>query len=244
MAEREEKSERRRARRVLERGGDEEMVDEAQPVKAVDAGADERDGEEEEAPRKANLLTDSRFAKLFQDEDFEVDETSREFQSINPSTNPSASFSKGLTAVEQEQLDGPRGSDSEESSDDEEESRPQQRQQSANSADKNRVSSSNYRKAGHRSQRPQMLVSSSTASRPQQRRDRSFGSRAASLKDNGKRGPAGSKGAAVGEKEVTFAPARVEKAGRSKGNEYAAGGGQRHERKDRRSASGNVFRRM
>lgn len=245
MAEREEKSERRRARRILERGRDGDMVDEARLVKAVDATAAEEQDAEEEAPRKANPLTDSRFARLFQDEDFEVDETSREFQSINPSTNPSASFPKGLTAVEQEQLDGRRSSDSDDSSDDDDESRPQQLpQQPTQSTDKNRLSSSNYRKSGHRSQRPQMLVSSSTSSKPQQRRDRSFGSRAASLKDNGKRGPAGSRGAAVGEKEVTFAPARVEKAGRSRGNEYAGGGGQKHERKDRRSASGNVFRRM
>ncbi|OAA70483.1 WD repeat protein [Cordyceps fumosorosea ARSEF 2679] len=35
---------------------------------------------------KAGLLGDSRFSKLFEDEEFKVDETSREFQVLNPST--------------------------------------------------------------------------------------------------------------------------------------------------------------
>ena len=35
---------------------------------------------------KAGLLGDSRFSKLFEDESFKVDETSREFQVLNPST--------------------------------------------------------------------------------------------------------------------------------------------------------------
>ncbi|KND90588.1 Ribosome biogenesis protein ENP2 [Tolypocladium ophioglossoides CBS 100239] len=35
---------------------------------------------------KAGLLGDERFAQLFEDEDFMVDETSREFQMLNPST--------------------------------------------------------------------------------------------------------------------------------------------------------------
>lgn len=39
-----------------------------------------------EVDTKAGLLGDSRFSKLFDDEDFKVDENSREFQVLNPST--------------------------------------------------------------------------------------------------------------------------------------------------------------
>ncbi|KJZ73231.1 hypothetical protein HIM_07428 [Hirsutella minnesotensis 3608] len=40
----------------------------------------------EQVDTKAGLLGDERFAKLFEDEEFMVDETSREFQLLNPST--------------------------------------------------------------------------------------------------------------------------------------------------------------
>ncbi|KAM3545966.1 hypothetical protein ARSEF1564_001059 [Beauveria bassiana] len=39
-----------------------------------------------EIDTKAGLLGDSRFSKLFEDEEYKVDETSREFQVLNPST--------------------------------------------------------------------------------------------------------------------------------------------------------------
>ncbi|TQV97682.1 hypothetical protein V2A60_006582 [Cordyceps javanica] len=39
-----------------------------------------------EVDTSAGLLGDSRFSKLFEDEDYKVDETSREFQVLNPST--------------------------------------------------------------------------------------------------------------------------------------------------------------
>ncbi|KAM3458016.1 hypothetical protein MY3296_000666 [Beauveria thailandica] len=39
-----------------------------------------------EVDTKAGLLGDSRFSKLFEDEEYKVDETSREFQVLNPST--------------------------------------------------------------------------------------------------------------------------------------------------------------
>jgi ribosome biogenesis protein ENP2 len=39
-----------------------------------------------EVDTKAGLLGDERFSKLFEDEEFAVDETSREFQVLNPST--------------------------------------------------------------------------------------------------------------------------------------------------------------
>jgi ribosome biogenesis protein ENP2 len=40
----------------------------------------------EKVDEKVGVLGDERFAKMFEDEDFAVDETSREFQALNPST--------------------------------------------------------------------------------------------------------------------------------------------------------------
>jgi ribosome biogenesis protein ENP2 len=40
----------------------------------------------EKVDEKVGILGDDRFAKMFEDEDFAVDETSREFQALNPST--------------------------------------------------------------------------------------------------------------------------------------------------------------
>lgn len=219
MLEREEKNERRRARRVLEKGGDDDMVD-ADAAPAV--------GEVEEAEPKpaGGVLNDPRFARLFQDEDFEVDEASHEFQAINPSTK----LPKGLTAVEQEDMESRKGSSDESSSDDEEE-KPIRKEAPQ---DNGRISSSSYKKAGHKSQRgPQMVVSSSSR-KPQQHRDKSFGARVSKLKE---RAPAVTTNTTVvGEREITFQPAKKQK---------KPAEAQRHDRKvDRRSASGNVFRNM
>jgi len=258
MAEREEKNERRRARRVLKKGGDDDVVDGAEPAEKMDVDVDvdvDGDAAAEGAPepvgRGGGILTDPRFARLFQDENFEVDETSREFQAINPSTQPSASSTskklpKGLTAVEEEELaDRDASSDDDESTDEEEEEQNRvaaQQHKRPTEQDTGRISSSSYKKAGHRSQRPQMVVSSSSSTRkPQQRGDRSFEARAAGLKDR-RAGDAGgrARGGVVGEREVTFAPAR--KGGKPRREESE--GGWNAGRKDRRSASGNTFRRM
>ena len=66
ILEREEKNERRRARRVLEKGGDDDMLD-ADEAPAV-APVDDEPGRSEE--RKDGVLSDPRFAQLFQDERF------------------------------------------------------------------------------------------------------------------------------------------------------------------------------
>lgn len=70
-----------------------------------------------EVDTKAGLLGDDRFTKLFEDEEFMVDETSREFQLINPSTvvEPSAAPVAKPTRYQ--------GKDSDEESSDEEEIR-------------------------------------------------------------------------------------------------------------------------
>lgn len=49
-----------------------------------------RQEKRETVDTKAGVLGDERFAKLFEDEDFAVDETSREFKMLNPSTTVDA----------------------------------------------------------------------------------------------------------------------------------------------------------
>ena len=218
MMERAEREERRQAKRVLEKGRDNGKLEDATGTTTV-----------EEKP-SGSLLADPRFAKLFEDEDFAIDERSREFQSLNPSTKvgpmeSTASNERKLTAVEEEALaDIPR-SDSDSSSEEEEEAAPK-------AQDSGRISSVSYKKSGHRPQQPQMRVTSSK--KPQQARDRSFGSRAKQSR------PAKTNtSTVVGEREMTFAPER-----KTKAPKVDTTGTDRRRDKGRRSASGNVFRNL
>lgn len=244
IQEREERAERKRAKRVLEKGGDDDMLDadaEAESAPAVG------DAEPQEAkPAAGGVLHDPRFARLFQDEDFEVDEQSHEFQAINPVT--STKLPKGLTAVEEEMLDDGKGSSSDDDSSsdsDAEHARPSGPKKAAD-VDQNRISTSSYRKAGHNKQKgPQMVVSSSSAANRKmgQNRDRSFGSRVTKLKDRNAPSSSGGTTTVVGEREISFIPEKKTK-GKKAGDEFE--GGQRHDRRKdpRRSASNNVFRNM
>ncbi|KAI5291556.1 hypothetical protein KEM55_008323, partial [Ascosphaera atra] len=131
LAEKEEREERRRAQRVLQKGGDEA------PAAPAEEGA-------EEPKEKPTILKDPRFSKLFEDEDFAVDEGSFEFRALNAST-PTAEPRKerGLTAVEEEMVDeAPRSSDDESSSDEDE--RPAKKPAPEKSS--GRISSSSYKK--------------------------------------------------------------------------------------------------
>lgn len=269
MAAREEANERRKARRVLKQGGDDPQEG------AEDADAMEQDsGDEQDDGKPAKgLMGDSRFNQLFQDEDFEIDEFSHEFALQNPSSVPTARPSgerkRGLTAAEEEALeDGRRASsDSEDDSEAEDEDEVSARQapqrqrnknkDEDNAGDKNRISNTSYKKSGHKTQGsgprgPQMVVSSSNGKKqPQNRRDRSFGSLAAGLKDRGEGNDRVRQGGVVGEKEVTFAPQRVQKKrferrdGGGGGGDDGPDNGRKFSRgKERRSASGNVFRKM
>ncbi|KAK8045353.1 hypothetical protein PG993_005377 [Apiospora rasikravindrae] len=67
---------------------------------------------------KAGMLGDDRFGKLFEDEEFMVDETSREFRSLNPSTKVDAS---GSTAPKQKERNSDDDSSGSEISSDEDE---------------------------------------------------------------------------------------------------------------------------
>ena len=216
MLERAEKNERKKVKRVLEQGGNNDRFEEEQRTM--------NDIERE----PSGLLADSRFAKLFKDEEFAIDEASREFHSLNPSTVPVGENGgrpeRKLTAVEEEALDEKPDSDLDELT-------PEDESQATKTNDNGRISSASYKRSGHRSQRPQMRVSSSK--KPQQSRDRSFGSRAEKVKTS-----KASTGAVVGEREITFA---TEKKGKIQQVERTEG---RRDRKGRRSASGNVFRSL
>jgi ribosome biogenesis protein ENP2 len=245
MLEREEKNERRKAKRILAKGGDdEEMTDAVQ----------EPEQEVEERKERETVLTDPRFAKIFEDPAFEIDEHSYEFRSLNPSTIVSArpeakvhTFPKGLTAAEQEALeDEKRGSsDDEFSSEDDDDEGFDKRQFKDPKAEKAQHGTSSKPRQKEKLG-PKLVVSSSTSkSSMAGRREKSFGARAVHLKER-KRDFKGD-GGGVGEKSVSFMPEKKEKrrlqrkeddGGDGEGNGEKKRGGW----KDRRSASGNVFR--
>jgi ribosome biogenesis protein ENP2 len=212
----EEKNERRQAQRVLQQGGDEDMVE--APAAEKPAGG---------------LLGDSRFSKMFEDEEFAVDETSREFQLINPSTAPGPAERKerGLTAVEQEEVDEVPGSSSDDDSASEREAERPVRSRSPRSG---KISTASYKRTNRPP--PQMRVSSSITSHST--RERSFASRAQNVRTKTK--PA-RRGGVVGEREFTFTPQ-----GKSNQNKKPAHtpASSDYKSKERRSASGNTFRRM
>lgn len=95
----------------------------------------ERQARRENIDTERGVLGDDRFGKLFEDEDFVVDETSREFKALNPSTNPNASL-EGAEGPSRR----PRGSDSDSEVDGSDEDEPIRKPQEEVSM---RVSSSN-----------------------------------------------------------------------------------------------------
>ena len=248
---REEAQERRRARRIIEKGGDETeadtVVEKSEPTTNGETSADRTEQNTEKKTSRGNLLTDDRFSKLFQDEDFAVDETSREFQLHNPSTKVEGDTRRprGFTAVEEEDMAERRGSSDEESSIDSEdnyENLAAARQKMRDDKDAGRISSASYKKSkrqGQSARMPHMVVSSSGSRRARPEQNMSFGARAASL-GSAKKFSNRSSGI-VGEKEITFAPQKKTKAPIQGGTESS---GRKFSRKDRRSASGNVLRNM
>lgn len=220
ILEREDKNERRRARRVLEKGGDDEVLDTVQSMNG--------ERPEAEVPTKG-LLADPRFAKLFQDEAFAIDETSREFKSLNPSTVTEAGAGirqdRKLTAVEEEPLTDVSNNSSDESDDNNDHVEEKKKTQ-----DDGRVSSISYKHS--RPPHRQLTMRVASSQRPQRSHDRSFGSRVAKTKDS-----RNTSETVVGEREVTFAPQGKAKTMQPK---LPEGG----KNKGRRSASGNIFRNL
>lgn len=239
-----EKNDRRKAQRVLQHGGDEadeEMRD------APAAASEEQQQQQQQQPSDKGLLGDSRFARMFEDEEFAVDESSREFQLLNPSTSVADQperKERGLTAVEQEAIDDARGSsasDSDSDSEGEDEKPTKQKQNLFSSGSK--ISTASYK----RTNRPQPQMQVSSSANASSSRDRSFGARANNMQARSK--PA-RRGGIVGEKEVTFAPQafKSKKAQQAASNAASSAGQQAQggsfRAKERRSASGNTFRKM
>ncbi|RDW75220.1 hypothetical protein BP6252_06362 [Coleophoma cylindrospora] len=153
----------------------------------------------EKVDDSAGILGDDRFGKLFEDEDFAVDERSREFQALNPSTK----VGQAAPAAQKDSGSGTEDEDDEGSA-----SRPKPKPEM-------RISSSSYKKSGHQS------------------RDKALGSRVQGAGRVSK-----NKADVVGERQVTFAPA-------SKKQEEKPIPVRQGRRDDgRRSASGNVFRKL
>lgn len=164
LAAREEANERRKAQRMLRKRGEEAEAD-------LEKVQDEIEEVAVVKPTKkatTDLMDDDRFKKLFEDEDFEIDETSREFQMHNPSSAVSGTNGelkqRGLTAVEAEDIDETRGSSDDGSEDEEDEDaqaeaaalRARQRPQSNHDdveRNKGRIGSSSYKKSGHTSRK-------------------------------------------------------------------------------------------
>ncbi|KAG9246924.1 WD repeat-containing protein-like protein [Calycina marina] len=124
-----EKVEKERASRI--RGGKKVKVNQNLVDKML-----KKQERREKVDEERGVLGDDRFTKLFEDEEFAIDEKSREFQAINPSTKV------GATAALPRAVDsGAEGSDS----DEEEQIRPEPTPEM-------RISSSSYKKSGHQRQ--------------------------------------------------------------------------------------------
>lgn len=163
MAEREEKNERRKARRELRKVDADGQTGDMDVDDAAGAAA----GEDEPQPKERdNLLTDPRFASLFSNEDFAIDEESHTFRQLNASTTPRTADANGelrsRTAVEEEEEERAErrrramdvvtseesGSDSD-SDDDEAQQKQKQNQRHRPAAKDGKISSSSYSKRGH-----------------------------------------------------------------------------------------------
>ena len=259
MMEREDKNERRKAKRRQAKAEEDEEVGEGTRPEPTPAGMEIDIGENGGAtmPPGRALLHDERFANMFQDEDFEVDETSKEFQALNPSTQPmrdQSYYSRKLTAAEEEEIDDQKSNTSDVStSESEAERRRTPREKQTNKSKRNEQK--------QRPKQPKMIVSSSSSARkPARSHDMSFGSRIASSAEasGGRNGWTDMSGAVVGEQMVTFAPQERRKKNAADSRSFDKSGGgvydngdesvdgrqKQREKRDRRSASGNVFRRM
>lgn len=251
LLEKQEREERRKARQVLEKGGDVDADGDVQMAQAkpTENGQKNKDADSD-APGK-NPLIDERFRKLFEDEEFAVDENSREFKLLNPGTaaknETERDKPRGLTAVEQEELDEvPSSSDDDDddsSSSSSSSERESKRTTSESISYKRRKNPKEKQKQKQQEQQhkpySRMQISSSSAA-ASSKRDKSFETLIQTQKDSSSRRANAPQRTAVGEKEVTFAPQpKKKKADKSKDEE----GESLHEyrKKERRSASRNTL---
>ncbi|KAF1823693.1 uncharacterized protein K489DRAFT_318514 [Dissoconium aciculare CBS 342.82] len=246
LAAKEEARENRRAQRLLRKGQAETSAGTEDPTQ-VDPEA--------ENPVAAGLV-DDRFRSVFENEDFEIDENSREYALSKP-TAPTV----GKRGTDDFEDDASGGDSAESDADGDGEDVAMQdaphRQRSRRTVDdieatKGRIGSSSYHKSGKRSQQkdagPTMRVSSSSRKAAPQRdhKGTSFGDLKSSLpSDRGNTNGSAKHGDVFGEKEITFAPSKSQKkTNRFQGEREDDVGRSSKRGKERRSASGNVFRRM
>lgn len=208
-----------------------------------EGGEKEEKEEKEEAEARqpsGGILRDNRFNRLFQNPDFAVDETSLEFQQLNPSTKPTTATTTITTTKDELGSDSESSNSDDDDDGDEEEENRSKRPPQKKKLPEMRISTSTYKKSGH--DRP----SSSTSHSRRPNREKSFGDRALLASSphssrvrkgtrNGGRG-------VTGEKQVTFFPTAAGKARKDTGGRGGEGSRGRPA-KERRSASGNVFRR-
>ena len=172
MLEREEKNERRKAKRAIAKTG--EFADTATDADGLptangtttaadhdmdaDSASDAGDGETNVPNNKStNILTDPRFSSLFADPDFEVDESSAAYRATHPVARRDAADPRRLTAVEAELMDDthtrhPDSDDESNSDDDDSEAEdPSVRKniRRGDNAEGNKIGMSAYRKSGH-----------------------------------------------------------------------------------------------
>ncbi|KAF3095910.1 hypothetical protein TWF569_010059 [Orbilia oligospora] len=232
LAKLEEKLDRRAARKA-----------EKEKEKAMAEGDEDMEGEdeagEEKAQEQTKVMEDPRFKDLWTNPDFEVDETSFQYMLHNPSSRPTADGANGdtrkrLTAVEEEDAESSNASSDEESSSSESEPEEKPKKQfKEKKAPIMRISTASYRTQGH----------SSKESGPA-RKEQSFGSRMAAGEHSRKRERNFSKGQVYGDTEFTYKVEKKQPGGKSDVQRPVNRGGNADRRKDRRSASGNTFRRM
>lgn len=229
ILEREEKNELRKAKRALKKS--EEAGEQSTDPVAMTEGE-----EPIEKPHRQTLLTDSRFNSLFQDEDFEIDENSREFTLLNPSTKVEPRKPKGLTAVDEEMEDRMKaGSNSDDSEDDSESEEEKPLYQN-----KPWETRKPFKAKSKPQDQPKMFVSRTGVKQAGNFKNKSFGSRLEHQSEHAK-GPRQHKKTIVGERHVTFTPQTGRKQQRPQDDEPKPS---QRSQKDRRSASGNAFRGM
>lgn len=122
LAEKIKKEEERIRKREEKRAAKGSKTPRAETQAEAEDGAEAMDVDESAKTEKPSLLNDPRFTALFEDPEFQVDETTREFALLNPSTVAQAqNRGRTKTAVEQEEEESDRPSSDGLSDDDESE---------------------------------------------------------------------------------------------------------------------------
>ncbi|KAI0014782.1 WD repeat protein [Xylariomycetidae sp. FL0641] len=171
-----------------------------------------------EVDTNAGVLGDDRFNRLFEDDEFKIDENSHEFRALNPSTRVDPGSGKEVAKNPwSDESDGDASSVNEMDEDeDEDEMAPPKKS-------KDQVT---------------MHVSSSHRDNDKRSRDATLGAKAEKAQPG--RVDKSRGGEVTGERQITFIPER-----KKKQTEEASGTPQKQKRTDpRRSASTNVFRRL